>query len=101
MNKGIWLTALSGVLYGSIGYFGIKLIESGLQVHNMLLWRFLASCLIMPMLANPFTGPVTEPVNATSYKGARSPSPTQHDFTRRVDQTSPQARSNLTTSFGS
>jgi drug/metabolite transporter (DMT)-like permease len=56
MNKGIWLTALSAVLYGSIGYFGIKLANHGLLVRDFLLWRFLfSSILLVPLL--PFLLP--------------------------------------------
>jgi drug/metabolite transporter (DMT)-like permease len=47
MNKGVFLTALSALLYGSIGYFGSKLLGTGIDVYNMLFWRFLISCLIL------------------------------------------------------
>lgn len=48
MKRGILLTALSGILYGSIGYFGSTLMANGLTLYEMLMWRFLAStvCLI-------------------------------------------------------
>ncbi len=51
MNPGIFLTALSAALYGSIGYFGMNLLESGLSVSDVLFWRFLLSALLlMPVL---------------------------------------------------
>lgn len=51
MNKGIVLTALSALLYGSIGYFGIRLLNIGLSLSHMLFWRFLFACLlILPLL---------------------------------------------------
>jgi len=47
MNKGIVFTALSGMLYGSIGYFGVRLLNQGLSVLDLLVWRFLFSTLIL------------------------------------------------------
>jgi drug/metabolite transporter (DMT)-like permease len=47
MNKGIWLTVLSGIMYGSIGYFGETLRKAGFSIDNMLFWRFLISTLMM------------------------------------------------------
>lgn len=41
LQKGIFLTVLSGLLYGSMGYFGTQIISAGFSVSNMLFWRFL------------------------------------------------------------
>lgn len=38
--RGTVMVALSGMLYGLLGYFGIQLINQGLSVPNMLFWRF-------------------------------------------------------------
>jgi drug/metabolite transporter (DMT)-like permease len=43
--KGTILVALSGVLYGTIGYFGTGLFHAGLSVIDLLFWRFLSSVL--------------------------------------------------------
>ncbi|MEI6805703.1 MAG: DMT family transporter [Myxococcaceae bacterium] len=45
--KGTILVALSGVFYGTIGYFGTILKEEGLSVSDLLLWRFLGSVLLL------------------------------------------------------
>lgn len=45
--KGTILVALSGVLYGTIGYFGTNLFQAGLSVTDLLFWRFLSSVLWM------------------------------------------------------
>ena len=45
-NHNLWGTFLvftSGLLYGMIGYFGIKLFEQGYSVPSMLFWRFLVA----------------------------------------------------------
>lgn len=47
MKIGILYTALSGILYGSIGYFGATLMGHGFSVSNLLLWRFLLSALLL------------------------------------------------------
>jgi drug/metabolite transporter (DMT)-like permease len=50
-TRGIIWAALSGILYGSIGFFGIKVIDAGVSVHLMLFWRFLfASIFILPFI---------------------------------------------------
>lgn len=41
------LAALSGITYGSIGYFGRTLMDLGLSVPDLLFWRFFASCLLL------------------------------------------------------
>lgn len=40
--------ALSGITFGTIGYFGIRLFEAGFSVSEMLFWRFIiaAFCLV-------------------------------------------------------
>lgn len=50
MNKGILFTALSALLYGSIGYFGVRLLDLGLSVNHMLFWRFSCASLMLPPL---------------------------------------------------
>lgn len=47
MNKGIFYTSLSAILYGCIGYFGVSLMEAGFSVCDLLLWRFLISSLML------------------------------------------------------
>jgi drug/metabolite transporter (DMT)-like permease len=47
MNYGIIYTALSGILYGSIGYFGSTLLANGLSLPSLLLWRFLLSAIML------------------------------------------------------
>jgi len=47
MNFGVLLTILSGILYGTIGYFGIRLLEAGLSVSDMLFWRFFSSVILL------------------------------------------------------
>lgn len=54
MNRGILYTAASGILYGSIGFFGSKLMADGFSVSGLLLWRFLASSLMLAPLAAYF-----------------------------------------------
>lgn len=50
--KGISYSALSGILYGSLGYFGIKLLESGFSIYSMLFWRFLiAAIMLVPLIS--------------------------------------------------
>ncbi len=51
MKLGFFYTALSGLFYGTIGYFGVRLSEIGLSVSDLLFWRFGFSCvLIFPLL---------------------------------------------------
>lgn len=47
MNMGAFYTALSAVLYGCIGYFGVNLMNAGCSVCDLLLWRFLVSLLLL------------------------------------------------------
>ncbi len=55
MKLGFFYTALSGLLYGSIGYFGVRLSEIGLTVSDLLFWRFGFSCVLMfPLLLLQF-----------------------------------------------
>jgi drug/metabolite transporter (DMT)-like permease len=46
-NIGVLFTALSGILYGSIGYFGIRLQEEGLTLSDLLFWRFFFSVILL------------------------------------------------------
>ncbi len=47
MNLGIFLASLSGALYGSLGLFGVLLIQEGFGITNFLFWRFLFSVILM------------------------------------------------------
>ncbi len=43
--------ALSGITFGTIGYFGVRLFQGGFLAHHMLFWRFLlASIFIFPFI---------------------------------------------------
>ena len=44
--RGISYTLSSGLMYGLVGFFGIKLMENGLSISNMLFWRFLVASII-------------------------------------------------------
>ena len=46
-HLGVLFTALSGILYGSIGYFGIRLAQEGLTVPDLLFWRFSFSVILL------------------------------------------------------
>ncbi len=51
MNLGVWLAILSGVLYGTLGLFGVYLLQAGFSLTNFLFWRFLiAVVLLLPFL---------------------------------------------------
>lgn len=51
MNKGLLLAALSAILYGSLGYFGISLRNKGMSVEVFCFWRFVVSTLcLLPFL---------------------------------------------------
>lgn len=47
MNRGVLFTAASGILYGSIGYFGVQLMELGFSVSELLFWRFFFSTVLL------------------------------------------------------
>lgn len=46
-KKGTILVVLSGLFYGLIGFFGVKLMQLGLSIANMLFWRFFIAFLFM------------------------------------------------------
>ncbi|MFI4955224.1 MAG: DMT family transporter [Gammaproteobacteria bacterium] len=47
--RGTLLVALSGTLFGFLGYLGTQLIDMNLSIENMLFWRFLmASICLLP-----------------------------------------------------
>lgn len=51
MHRGVFLAAFSAVLYGSLGYFGSGLMSQGMDISEMLFWRYaLSSILILPFL---------------------------------------------------
>jgi drug/metabolite transporter (DMT)-like permease len=49
--RGIMLTALSGTLFGLLGFLGTKLIQADFSVMNMLFWRFLIASLWILLFA--------------------------------------------------
>ncbi len=46
-KKGTLLAVASGLLYGLLGYFGMKILNSGLSVYNLSFWRFVIASLFM------------------------------------------------------
>jgi len=46
-QKGVAYVLASGLAYGLIGYFGIKIMQENFSAYNMLFWRFLVASLIM------------------------------------------------------
>lgn len=46
-KKGIWLSVFSGLLYGSLGYFGVVLMKAGFSVANLSFWRFLVALIFI------------------------------------------------------
>lgn len=50
-RKGSAYVMISGLLYGLLGYFGMKIVNNNISVNNMLFWRFfVASLLIIIMI---------------------------------------------------
>lgn len=47
---GTFLVALSGLMYGLVGYFGMQLFFEGFSVPAMLFWRFLVAALWMLLI---------------------------------------------------
>lgn len=61
-HKGALLAISSGLSYGLLGYFGVTIINEGLSVSNMLLWRFvISSILITLIIIVKFKGLEVEP----------------------------------------
>jgi len=52
-NYGAFYAALSGLLFGLIGYFGVSVINANISVSTMLFWRFLVSGLFIFLLLLP------------------------------------------------
>ncbi len=51
MNLGVLLAILSGAFYGTLGFFGVSLLQEGYTLTNFLFWRFLfAVILLFPFL---------------------------------------------------
>jgi drug/metabolite transporter (DMT)-like permease len=50
LNRGFLLTAVSGTLYGFLGYFGAHLSQSGFTVCSFLFWRFLIATLAVVLI---------------------------------------------------
>ena len=48
---GFSLVGLASVLFGSLGYFGLEIMKSGLVVEEMLFWRFsISTILLLPFM---------------------------------------------------
>jgi drug/metabolite transporter (DMT)-like permease len=47
MKIGIWLAILSGAFYGTLGLFGVYLLQEGFGLSDFLFWRFLLSVVIL------------------------------------------------------
>jgi drug/metabolite transporter (DMT)-like permease len=52
-SRGLVLTALSGMMYGLLGYFGAQLIQEKLSVPTFLFWRFLIAAVLVAGLCIP------------------------------------------------
>jgi drug/metabolite transporter (DMT)-like permease len=50
VRNGAFLALLSGALYGWVGFFGIKLLNSSFTINSMLFWRFLISTIFIAIL---------------------------------------------------
>jgi len=56
--KGNIYAILSGLLYAPLGFFGVKIMEEGFSIPNMLFWRFflcslLLGFVLLPRISNP------------------------------------------------
>lgn len=49
-KKGVLLAALSGMFYGTLGWFGLTIVNSGMSIPTMLFWRFLFAAIIVFLL---------------------------------------------------
>jgi drug/metabolite transporter (DMT)-like permease len=50
-SKGEILVLLSGLCYGLVGYFGVRIVELGETITNMLFWRFFIATIILAFFA--------------------------------------------------
>jgi len=50
LSKGNWLAIMSGFLYGLLGYFGVRLMGSGMSAFNVSCWRFFVSFVFMAIV---------------------------------------------------
>ncbi len=48
--QGAMYAIISGLLYGLVGYFGVKLMDTHLSISNMQFWRFFISTLFMSLI---------------------------------------------------
>jgi drug/metabolite transporter (DMT)-like permease len=53
--RGTILVALSGMLYGCLGYLGMKLLQEHFSIENMLFWRFFTATIWMLLTSLSFT----------------------------------------------
>lgn len=49
-HRGALCAALSGLLYGLVGYFGVSIMDAQFSIYNMLFWRFLMSGAIVGLI---------------------------------------------------
>lgn len=50
---GAFYAILSGLCYGPLGYFGVRMMEGGLSVYAMTFWRFVVSAVFMALILGP------------------------------------------------
>ena len=62
-QRGSFYAIVSGLLYGSIGYFGLSAMNGNLSASTMLFWRFFISSMVMLILLIPQLKGITD-----SYK---------------------------------
>ena len=49
-QKGSLYAIFSGLLYGFIGYFGVKILAEQLSIPNMIFWRFILSSVVIGLI---------------------------------------------------
>jgi len=54
MIRGTLLAALSGILFGFLGFLGMRLLDMNFSIENMLFWRFFIAFLFILILLRPF-----------------------------------------------
>ena len=50
IHKGELYAAISGLMYGLIGYFGVQIINAGNTISNMSAWRYIVASIIAAMI---------------------------------------------------
>jgi len=59
-QRGSLYAILSGLLYGSVGYFGLSAMNGNLSASNMLFWRFLISSILIFIILIPQLKSITD-----------------------------------------